>query len=84
MQLENPKLHAGNIYIRNVLLSQVPEHYISPMRVNTSIRMRTTECICTQLHRELGTLTASDIAYLVARLKEPYQLGAPIPNGSQI
>ena len=73
------KLHAGNIYIRNVLLNQVPEHYIAPLRVNRSIRTRTTEFICTQLHVELGTLTASDIAYLEAKLKEPYQSGAPIP-----
>ena len=40
------------------------------MRVNRSIRTRTTEFICTQLHVELGTLTASDIE---AKLKEPYQ-----------
>ena len=53
------KLNAGNIYIRNVLLNQVPEHFIAPMRVNRSIRTRTTEYICTQLHVELGMLTAS-------------------------
>ena len=83
-ELENPndktnKLNAGNIYIRNVLLNQVPEHFIAPMRVNRSICMRTTEYTCTQFHVELGTLTASDIAYLEAKLKEPYQSGAPIP-----
>ena len=73
------KLNAGNVYIRNLLLNHVPEHFIAPMRVNRSIRMRTTEYICTQLHVELDTLTASDIAYLEAKLKEPYQSGAPIP-----
>ena len=82
------KLNAGNIYIRNVLLKQVPEHFIAPMRVNRSIRMRTTEFICTQLHVELCTLTASDIAYLEAKLKEPYQSGhlsrVSSPNGPQI
>ena len=73
------KLDAGNVYIRNVLLNQVPEHFIAPMRINRSIRTRTTQYICTQLHIELGTLTASDIAYLEAKLKEPYQSGAPVP-----
>ena len=73
------KLVAGNIYIRNVLLNQVPEHYIAPMRINRSIRTRTTQYICTELHVELGTLTGPDIAYLKERLKEPYQLEAPVP-----
>jgi hypothetical protein len=74
------KLNAGNIYIRNVLLNQVPAHIIAPMRdVNRSIRVRTTEYICTRLVEELGTLTAPDIAYLEAKLKAPYQSGAPIP-----
>ena len=60
-------------------MNQVPEHFIAPMRIRRSIRTRTTEYICSQLQIELGTLTASDIAYLEARLREPYQLGAPVP-----
>ena len=74
------KMNAGNIYIRNVLLNQVPAHIIAPMRDdNRSIRTRSTEYICTQLKLEFGTLTAADIAYLEAKLKEPYQSGAPVP-----
>ena len=62
-----------------MLLNQVPEHYIAPMRINRSLRTRTTEYICTQLRLELNTLTASDITYLESKLREPYQSGAPIP-----
>ena len=72
------KLSAENIYIRNVHLNQVPVHIIAPMRDNNrSIRTRTTEYICNRLNEELGTLTAIDIAYLEAKLKEPYQSGEP-------
>ena len=73
------KLDSGNIYIRNVLLNQVPEHYIAPIRINRSLRTRTTEYICTQLRLELNTLTASDITYLESKLRKLYQSGAPIP-----
>ena len=74
------KLSAGYIYIRNVLLNQVPAHIIAPMRDDhRSIRTRTTESICSRLQVELGTLTASDISYLEAKLREPYQSGSPVP-----
>ena len=73
------KLDSGNIYIRNVLLNQVPEHYIAPMWINRSLRTRTTEYICTQLRLELNTLTASDITYLESKLREPYQSGGTYP-----
>ena len=48
---------------------------------NRSIHTRSIEYICTQLKLEFGTLTAADIAYLEAKLKEPYQSGAPLLSG---
>ena len=59
------------IALRGILLSAFPDRMVVPMKVQRSLRTRTTQYIMTQLYERHGTLSKQDIEYLSAQLKKP-------------
>ena len=69
----------GKAEFRKLILDRVPKTLLVPMQdVNRSLRMRTTEYICSTLNAELGTLDKEDLDFLMKELKQPYLAGTPV------
>lgn len=62
---------AGSNHLRALLLEVFPERTLAPMKVNRSLRTRTTQYIMMQLYDRHGTLTKQDLDYLMAQIKKP-------------
>jgi hypothetical protein len=62
---------AGSIALRGILLGLFPDRMVAPMKVQRSLRTRTTQYIMTQLYERHGTLSKQDLEYLMAQLKKP-------------
>ena len=58
--------------LRQLILELVPERLLAPMRINRSIRSRSTEFIFTSLDGQLGTLTKDDLDDLMRQIREPF------------
>ena len=61
----------GSIALCGKLLSALPDRLVAPMKVQRSLRTRTTQYIMTQLYERHGTLSQQDLEYLLAQLKKP-------------
>lgn len=69
----------GRAEFRKLILDRVPKTLLIPMQdANRSLRMRTTEYICTTLNTELGTLDKEDLDFLMSELRQPFQAGTPV------
>jgi len=62
---------AGSNHLRGLLLDVFPDRTLAPMKVNRSLRTRTTQYIMMQLYERHGTLTKQDLDYLMAQIKKP-------------
>ncbi len=62
---------AGSIALRGILLSLFPDRMVAPLKVQRSLRTRTTQYIMTQLYERHGTLSKQDLEYLMAQIKKP-------------
>ena len=62
---------SGKIGLRGILLSAFPDRMLTSMKMQRSLRTRTTQYIMTQLYERHGTLSQQDLAYLSAQLKKP-------------
>ena len=60
---------AGSNKLRGYLLDVFPDRILAPMKVNRSLRTRTTQHIMTQLYEHHGILTRQDLEYLMAQIK---------------
>ena len=60
---------AGSNKLRGYLLDVFPDRILAPMKVNRSLRTRTTQYIIAQLYERHGTLTKQDLEYLMAQIK---------------
>ncbi len=61
----------GSIALRRILLSAFPDRMVASMKVQRSLRTRTTQYIMMQLYERHGTLSQQDLEYLLAQLKKP-------------
>lgn len=61
---------AGSNLLRTTILDVVPDRLVAPMKVNKSLRTRTTQYIMTTLYERHGTLTKQDLDYLMGQLKK--------------
>ncbi len=64
---------ASSNALRGILLSAFPDRMLAPMKVQRSLRTRTTQYIMTQLYEHHGTLSKQDLEYLTTQLKKPCQ-----------
>ena len=60
---------AGSIALRGILLSVFPDRLVAPMKVQRSLRTRTTQYIMTQLYERHGTLTKQALEHLTTQIK---------------
>ena len=61
----------GRIALRGILVSAFPDRMLTSMKVQRSLRTRTTQYIMTTLYERHGTLSKQDLDYLSAQLKKP-------------
>ena len=61
----------GRNELRAELEELFPERVLAPMKVNRSLRTRTSQYIMVTLQEQLGTLSRQDLDYLMAQIKKP-------------
>ncbi len=61
---------AGINLLCTTILDVLPDRMVAPMRLNKSLRTRTTQYITTTLNERHGTLTKQELDLLTAQLKK--------------
>ena len=61
----------GSNELRGLILDAFPDRLLAPMKVNKSLRTRTTQDIMIALQERHGTLSKLDLDFLMVQLKKP-------------